>query len=121
MTTYRLTINGHETETGLTPSEIVSIIYNHDRASYWLEPAMLETEDEDGEVIGEQQEVFLGKLAWDVWFKDPRGHKSKGIYQAYGDTEDEAEKAYLMECWEERRWDDDFLVESDEEALAIGE
>jgi hypothetical protein len=118
MTTYTLTICGHESESGLTPTEVVSRIYNHDRASFWLEPTMLETENENGEVISEQQEVFAGKLAWDVWFKDPRGNKCKGVYQAYGNTEDEAEQAYLLECFEDTRWNDAFFVQSDEEALA---
>lgn len=120
MTTYTLTISGHEAETGLTPVAVVRNIYTHDRASFWLEPSMVEIEGEDGESAGEEQEIFLGKLAWDVWFKDPRGHKEKGIYQAYGNSEDEAEEIYLLECWKEHRWSDNFLVETDE-ALATGE
>ena len=117
MKTYTLNICGHDYESGLTAIEVVRRIYTHDRASFWLEPKMVEIEDKDGNSVSGGQEVFVGKLVWEVWFKDARGHVEKGN-EAYGDTEEEAEEAYLLGCFEENRWADKFLVETDEEATA---
>jgi hypothetical protein len=112
--TYTLNICGHDTESGLTPLEVVSTIYRHDGEGYKLKPAMVYSYDQEGEETGETQEIFLGKLTWNVEFYDHNGHFSgESPYKAYGDTKDGAETAWLMECFGNRLWADKFKVQKD--------
>ena len=105
---------------GLSPVEVVRHIYTQDGEKFWLEPKMMEIENDDGEVVGEEQDKLNdGCLIWNVFFKDRHG-VTKSIYHAYGATEDEAEESYLNECWQDRRWKDDkWIVETDCEFLAL--
>lgn len=114
MNTYTYTICSLNNDsinaiTRLSPEQIMRHIYNHDGHGFFLKPRMIEVEDENGNVIGEKQKVFgdLGK-EWDVLFQkcSQSIRKKSEFFTAFGETEEEAEKEFLLTGWKERRWDE---------------
>ncbi len=122
MTTYtifRAADDARNAESGLTQEQVVRRIYQHDGHGFYLTPTLENIEDVNGEIIGQRQRAnsALGK-EWDIYFNHSRNKSGyKNTYRSsFGETEEEAEKNFLLGAWKETRWDDTkWFVMTDED------
>lgn len=121
---YRVNESPEQAETGLTPQQVVAIIYSHDGHGFRVEPRMETPQDDDGnDLEARQVDGTLGK-EWDVYFTRAGGqHGEKSTFTAYGESEDAAESDFLLDAWNNNRWDDSqwFIITDEQHAAEMAQ